>query len=145
MFSTTFIPIIIIMHIYTTGIIHCCNHSIIYIGETDYVHDYPLVPLVALVSPIAPFHLLGTLLAVTGSVHLFLELPVNCPLRFPHLPIWPPHPKSRPPGVSLDPNRHSLGRHCEPNPYACLHYCKCLLWVKSTGPNLGLLKHTTSR
>jgi hypothetical protein len=72
--STTFIPIIIIMHIYTTGIIHCCNHSIIYIGETDYVHDFPFAPLV---SPIAPFHLLGTLLAVTGSVHLFLGLLEN--------------------------------------------------------------------
>ncbi len=68
------------MHIYTTGIIHCCNHSIIYIDETDYVHDYPLAPLaplVTLVTPIAPFHLLGTLLAVTGSVHLCLGLLVN--------------------------------------------------------------------
>ncbi len=65
------------MHIYTTGIIHCCNHSIIYIDETGYVHDYPLAPLAPLVSPIAPFHLLGTLLAVTGSVHLFLGLLVN--------------------------------------------------------------------
>jgi hypothetical protein len=36
--STTFILIIIIMHIYTTGIIHHCNHSIIHIGETGYVH-----------------------------------------------------------------------------------------------------------
>jgi hypothetical protein len=68
------------MHIYTTGIIHCCNHSVIYMGETDYVHDYPLAPLaplVPLVSLIAPFHLLGTHLAVTGSVHLFLGLLVN--------------------------------------------------------------------
>jgi hypothetical protein len=65
------------MHIYTTGIFHHCNHSIIYIGETGYVHDYPLAPLAPLVPLIAPFHLLGTLLAVTGSVHLLLGLFVN--------------------------------------------------------------------
>jgi hypothetical protein len=39
-------------------------------------------------------------------------------------PVFPspahlaPYPKSRPPGVSQTRNRHSLGRHCEPNPYA---------------------------
>jgi hypothetical protein len=54
------------------------------------VHDYPLPPLAPLVPLIAPFHLLGTLLAVTGSVHLFLGMLVNWPLYFPHLPIWPP-------------------------------------------------------
>jgi hypothetical protein len=37
------------MYIYTTSIIHCCNHSIMYIGQTDYVHDYPLAPLAPLV------------------------------------------------------------------------------------------------
>jgi hypothetical protein len=51
-----------------------------------YVHDYSLAPLVPLV-PLAPlvplvpllplFHLLGTLLAVTGSVHLVSRLLVN--------------------------------------------------------------------
>ncbi len=51
-------------------------------------------------------------------------------------PVFPshahlaPYPKSRPPGVSQTRNRHSLGRHCEPNPYARLHlqwmYVVCL-------------------
>jgi hypothetical protein len=68
---------IIITHIYTTGIIHCCNHSVIYIGETDYVHDYPLASLAPLVPLIASSNLLVTLLAVTGSVHLCLGLLVN--------------------------------------------------------------------
>ena len=36
--------------------------------------DSPSVPLFA---PFAPSHLLGTLLAVTGSVHLVLRLFVN--------------------------------------------------------------------
>ncbi len=31
-----------------------------------------------------------------------------------------PYPKSRPPGVSQTRNRHSLGRHCKPIPYAHL-------------------------
>jgi hypothetical protein len=36
-----------------------------------YVHDYPLAPLVPLL------HLLGTLLVITGSVHLVPRLLVN--------------------------------------------------------------------
>ncbi len=32
-----------------------------------------------------------------------------------------PYPKSQPPEVSQTRNRHSLGRHCEPTPYARLH------------------------
>jgi hypothetical protein len=38
-----------------------------------------------------------------------------------------PYPKSRPPGVSQTRNRHSLGRHCEPNPYARLQVALLLL------------------
>ncbi len=34
------------MHIYTTGIIHHCNHSITNTNEIGYVHDYPLAPLI---------------------------------------------------------------------------------------------------
>jgi hypothetical protein len=34
------------IYIHTTGIIHHCNHSIIYTGEIGFVHDYPLAPLV---------------------------------------------------------------------------------------------------
>ncbi len=39
------------MHIYTTGIIHHCNHSITYTNEIGYVHDYPLAPLTLLICP----------------------------------------------------------------------------------------------
>jgi hypothetical protein len=49
-----------------------CRHSIIYTRRGRlYVHDYPLAPLVSLL------HLLGTLLVVTGSVHLVPRLLVN--------------------------------------------------------------------
>jgi hypothetical protein len=43
-------------------------------------------------------------------------------LSFPSPAHVAPHPKSRPPGVFPDPNIHSLGRHCEPNPYARVQY-----------------------
>jgi hypothetical protein len=59
------------------------KHSFIY-TNTDYsVHDaFPLLPLL-------PFHLLGTLLAVTGSVHPGLRLLVNWTPQFPPLLIYP--------------------------------------------------------
>ncbi len=79
-----------------------------------------LLRLLRLLPLFVPFHLLGTLLAVTGSVHLFPGLLVNWPPSFPSPAHVAPHPKSRPPGVFPDPNIHSLGRHCEPNPYARL-------------------------
>ncbi len=71
--------------------------------------------------------------------------PLGCswtdPCISPILPIWPlPYPKSRPPGVSQTQNRHSLGRHCEPDPYARLQPC-CLsrysihIWAKNPDPS----------
>ncbi len=50
---------------------------------------YMIIPLLPLLPLFVPFHLLGTLLAVTGSVHLFLGLLAA------HVA---PHLKSRPPG-----------------------------------------------
>jgi hypothetical protein len=51
----------------------------------------------------------------------------------PSAHLAPPHPKSRPPGVSQIQNRrHSLGQHCEPNPYARLQSQRpavCFLFV----------------
>jgi hypothetical protein len=49
---------------------------------------------------------------------------VACKLTpvFPSPAHLAPYPKSRPPGVSQTRNRHSLGRHCEPNPYARLQF-----------------------
>jgi hypothetical protein len=50
-------------------------------------------------------------------------------------PVFPspahlaPCPESRPPGVFPGPNRHSLGRHCEPNPYACLQVLYLLVFL----------------
>jgi hypothetical protein len=101
---------IIIMYIYNWY--HSITTSIHFIyTNTDYnIHDaFPLLyspcftPLASL-APLAPLfdplHLLGTLRAVTGSVHLGLRLLVNCPPHFPSLAHIPPPPKSRPPGVS---------------------------------------------
>jgi hypothetical protein len=78
----TFILIIIVMHIYIW------YHS--NVPDIHYVHEHRLqytwrIPL-AFLPPLAdspllpfpiPFYLLGTLLAVTGSVHLGLRLLVN--------------------------------------------------------------------
>ncbi len=80
--STTFIPAIIIMYIY-----NWCHSNV---TGTHYIHEHRLqytwrIPL-AFLSPLAdspllpfptPLYLLGTLLAVTGSVHLGLRLLVN--------------------------------------------------------------------
>jgi hypothetical protein len=73
---------IIIMHIYNWC--HSITTSIHLYTQTQ-ITMYMRIPL-ALLSPLAdspyslfqpPFHLLGTLLAVTGSVHLGLRLLVN--------------------------------------------------------------------
>ncbi len=73
---------------YTTGVIQTSQAFYIY-TDTDYnvqlyTAHYPCfyLPLLALpclpfVPFLTPFYLLGTLLAVTGSVHLGLRLLVN--------------------------------------------------------------------
>ncbi len=64
------------------------------------MHSPCFIPLASLAPLFGPLHLLGTLRAVTGSVHFGLRLLVNCPPHFPSLAHIPPPPKSRPPGVS---------------------------------------------
>jgi hypothetical protein len=76
----TFIPIIIIMHIHNWY--HSNVPGIHYVHNMDYnVHGAspllflsPCCPFVPLSDP---FYLLGTLLAVTGIIHLGLRLLVN--------------------------------------------------------------------
>ncbi len=87
------------MHIYTTGIIQTSQSFFAY-TDTDYnvqlytAHSpcFCLPLLTPLCLPFAPhstpFYLLGTLLAVTGSVHLGLRLLVNCP------PLSQPFPQT---------------------------------------------------
>jgi hypothetical protein len=87
-----------------------------------YVHEHRLRvrnnPLTSCFSPFPfaphsyPLYLLGTLLAVIGSVHIVSRLLVNWSSHFPPLVHIPPIPKS--PLVSPDQNIHSLGRHREP-------------------------------
>ncbi len=59
--------------------------------------------------------------------------PLGCSLTDPCIPsfahLTPPHPKFRPPGVSQTQNRHSLGRHCKPNPYARLQELWMCVWL----------------
>jgi hypothetical protein len=83
---------------------HIYNWYHLNVTAIHYVHEYRLqytwrIPL-AFLSPLAdslllpfltPLYLLGTLLAVTGSVHLGLRLLVNWP------PLSQPFPQSLPP------------------------------------------------
>jgi hypothetical protein len=80
--STTFIPIIIIIH--TTGVFHKFNRSAIYTNTSYNIYYTWRIPLALFSpcqfphsSPLYPFYLLGTLLAVTGVVHLSPRLLVN--------------------------------------------------------------------
>jgi hypothetical protein len=77
----TFIPIIIIMHIHDWY--HSNVPGIHYVHNTNYnIHGaFPLLFLSPCYFPFVPlfdpFYILGTLLAVTGSVHLGHRLLVN--------------------------------------------------------------------
>ncbi len=99
----TFIPIIIIMQIYNwyhsnvSGIPYVHGHRL---QCYNYTWRIPLAfispccsPLSPLAPLLAPFYLLGTLLAVTGSVHLSLRLLVNWPPPVPTLCPNPPPSK----------------------------------------------------
>ncbi len=65
--------------IYTTGIIQSLQafHYMYTRDKTGYVNDYSLAPLAPLAPLVPLLYLLGTLLAVTGSVHLVPRLLVN--------------------------------------------------------------------
>ncbi len=79
--TTTFIPIIIIMYNWYLSLIQ----SFQYIHEHELQYTYTWrIPLASISPchypfspPLYPFYLLGTLLAVTGIVHLGLRLLVN--------------------------------------------------------------------
>jgi hypothetical protein len=65
---------------YITGIIHSLHTFLLHIRDIVqhmYVHDLPLVPLVPLIPLVPLVYLLGTFLAVSGSVHLCSLLLVN--------------------------------------------------------------------
>ncbi len=90
---------------------------IMYTIQIQWVQSDPLASFAPLFSipfcsPFVSPYLLGTLLAVTGSVHLVPRLHVNWSSYFPPLFHIPPIPKSRPRGFP-DPNKHSLGWHRE--------------------------------
>ncbi len=103
--STTFIPIIIIMYIHNwhhsnvSSILLCTRTQItIYMAHSPCFFFSPCwFSFVSLCSPFTLFYLLGTLLAVTGSVHLGLRLLVNWP------PLSQPSPQT-PPSNSQNPN-----------------------------------------
>ncbi len=85
---------------YITGIIHSLHTYTRH--NSTYVHDLPLVPLVPLV------YLLGTLLAVSGSVHLCSLLLVNWPPFVLPVAHVLPLPKIPTPRGFPDPNIHSI-------------------------------------
>jgi hypothetical protein len=74
---------IIIMHIYnwyhsiTTGIHYIHEHRFDVHGTFPLLYYLPLLSSVPFCSHLYPLYLLGTLLAVTGSVHLVPRLLVN--------------------------------------------------------------------
>ncbi len=86
-----------------------------------------LIPFVPLCSPfMAPFYLLETLLAVTGSVHLGLRFLVN----------WPPltHPSPKPsPSKFPEPKSPSasLRRPQDPSGIFCPEQYKPTIWQKN--------------
>ncbi len=83
-----------------------------------------------LCSPFVPFYLLGTLLAVIGSVHLVSRLLVNWSFHFPPLAHIPLTPKSRPPWGFPDLNIHSLGLYRETGSQDPAHlYCITLYYM----------------
>ncbi len=88
---------------------HICNWYHSDVTDIHYIHGYVaahckkspcflLSPFFTpLCSPFAPLYLLGTLLAVIGSVHLVPRLLVNWSSHFPPLAHIPLIPKSQPP------------------------------------------------
>ncbi len=89
--------------IYTTGIFLSLQSFNMYTGTSYDIYLYMALPLAIIPLAIIPlanpcFYLLGTLLVVTGIVHLSPRLLVNCPLC-PHCSLVPSPPQiPNPPG-----------------------------------------------
>ncbi len=99
----------------------------------------PLSPL-PFCSPFVPLYLLGTLLAVIGSVHLVPRLHVNWSSHFPPLALIPLIPKSRPPWGFPDLNIPSLGLHRETGSQDPAHIPRtngCIYWKIGRPPPTG--------
>jgi hypothetical protein len=79
----------------------------------------PLLPLFPLL-PLLPFPLTWNPPSCDRIRPPLLWVARKLTPAFPSPAYLAPYPKSRPPGVSQTRNRHSLGRHCEPVPYARL-------------------------
>jgi hypothetical protein len=93
----------------------------------------PLLPLLPLL-PLFPFPLTWNPPCCVRIRPLLSWVARKLTLAFPpSAHLAPPHPKSRPPGVSQTQNRHSLGRHCEPNPNARLQVVHLFHHVKFGG------------
>ncbi len=95
------------MHIYNwyhpniTGIHYIHKHSLQYTWRIPLAFSPCWLPFAPLSNPL---YLLGTLLAVTGSVHLGLRLFVNWP------PLSQPFPRSLPPPNSQNPSYQASTR-----------------------------------
>ncbi len=117
------------MGIHTTGIIQTSQAFFIYTNTSYNIHGaFPLLflspcwfPFVSPCSPYCPFPLTWNPPCCDRIRPPLSWVARKLTPSFPSPAHLAPHPKSRPPGVFPDPNRHSLGRHCEPNPYARLH------------------------
>ncbi len=86
-------------HSNVSGILYIHEHRLQYEWRIPLAFA-PLAdsPFVSLLSPLStPFYFLGTLLAVTGSVHLGLRLLVNCPTLSQPFPQTLPLPNSQNP------------------------------------------------
>ncbi len=113
--STTFIPIIIIMHIYNW------YHSLL--QSFRYIHRVDRLCTRLSLAPLAP--LVPSPLTWNPPCCDRIRPPLPWVARkltpvFPSPAHLAPYPKSRTLGVSQTRNRHWLGRHCEPIPYARL-------------------------
>jgi hypothetical protein len=81
----------------------------------------PLLPLLPLL-PLFPFPLTWNPPSCGRIRPPLLWVARKLTPAFPSPAHLAPYPKTRPPGVSQTQNRHSLGRHCKPTPYARLQY-----------------------
>jgi hypothetical protein len=90
----------------------------IYMVQSPYFYSpcwFPFVPF------LCPLYLLGTLLAVTGSVHLVLRLLVNWPPLSQPFP-FPPHSKFPVPRLNIC----ALLRRLQESSFSCPEHCELI-------------------